>query len=208
MKLLRRPKLAAALAVATDILMLVAAVVLDALRERFPAEYTFDFDIYSLGISTRHPYDLFGIAAAVALVFVTVMAAFVIAGGFVSGSGKVAQRISGGIALIVLSAAVVLFSFFIVRGRQPEQVEYIAYTDESICIVIAEERYSGDVGVLKLFDAQLGGGEARLMATTELNTFANGDTERYEFTWVDTQTLAVSFIDGPNKRDIYVVPQR
>lgn len=206
MKLLRRPVFAAALAVVVDILMLVAAVVLDALRARFGAEYSFNSE--TLEVTAQHPYDYFGIVAALALVFVTVMAAFVIAGGFASGGGKVAQRVCGGIALVVVSAAVVLFSFLVVRGKQPDRIEFIAYTDDTLHLVIAEERYADDLGAAKIYGVDVDSGEARLLVSTDISTFADGNTERYEFVWADAQTLAIGFMDGMTKRVLQFDPYK
>ncbi|MGN0686478.1 MAG: hypothetical protein ACI4KA_00060 [Oscillospiraceae bacterium] len=200
----KRTKLCAAAAAAADILMLAAAVVLDILRPHFAAEYTFDKD--TLAVSASHPYDMFGIIAAAALVFAAVMAAFVIAGGFVSGGKNTAAHIVGGVSLIIISAAVILFSYLVVRGQQPTRTEFIAYTNDTKNIIIAEEKYSDNCGAVKIFSVGEESGPARLLASTDIKEFSNGSTERYTLEWRTNEVLGIRFYDGNTLRALQVVP--
>lgn len=202
MKFLRKPQYAAVIAVVADILMLVAAVILDAVRERFPAEYTFNVD--AISVSSTHPYDMFGIVAASVLVLAVVMSALVIIGGIVNGGKKAAPRITGGIVLLILSAGVIMFSYAVVKGRQPESTEFFAYTDDTLRIVIAEERYEDDLGMMKLFQVNEDTGDAELLTATDITTFANGATDRYNFSWLTEYALRVSFQDGINMRVLQI----
>lgn len=202
MKILRRPKLAAAIAVVADILILAAAVVLDRLRGSFSATYAFDPE--SLAISESHPYDMFGAAAAVVLVLAAVMSAFMIAGAFTSGGSRTAQRITGGVCIMVFSAAAVLCAFMLVNGRRPDSVEYLSYTDDELRIVVAEEHYGESLGVAEFFAVDSDTGEARLLVTTDISTFADGDKERYTLLWTDEGRLGIRFVDGLLTRMIRV----
>ena len=198
MKILRKPQVAFSVAIAADILMLVAAVVLDAVRDKFPIEYT--FTVESIAVNASDPYSFFGIIAALVLVLVVVMSAFIMIGGYISEGKKKAPRIIGGIALLVMSVGLILFSFLVVRGRQPDSIEYIAYTDDTLRIVVAEEKYDEDFGAVKFFKVDENSGSAELLASTDISMFANGDTERYSFAWETNTTLKVVFYDVNSSR--------
>ncbi len=204
MKILRRPMLAAALAAAVDVFMLAAAVVLDLLRDKFSASYSFDLD--SISIATSHPYDMFGIFSAAALVFAAVMAAFIIAGGVTLSREKAVGRIVGGVVLIVASAAVILLAFLVVRGKQPEKVGYYTYTDDTLRIVVVEEQYDENLGAAKFFCVSEDSTEAKLLVSTDISTFANGDKERYTLEWRSDNVLGIKFMDGSKLKVLQVNP--
>ncbi|MBE6902303.1 MAG: hypothetical protein E7478_07490 [Ruminococcaceae bacterium] len=202
MKLLRRPMLAAAIAVAADVVVMAAAVLLDVLRGRFTATYTFDPELVL--ISESHPYDMFGVVVALAMVLAAVMAAFIIAGGFTTGGGKVAQRITGGVLLVAASVAAMMISLMLVGGRRPQQVTYLSYTDDALHIVVAEEKYSEELGVANFFSVNDETGAAELLVATDISTFANDNAERYTLVWTDSDTLGIRFVDGMLTRMIRV----
>ena len=205
MKILRKPQIAASIAITLDILMLAAAMVLSSLRDRFPAEYTYDKE-HKL-ITSSHPYDMFGIIAAAALAVAAVMTAFIIVGAF-SDNKKTSPRIAGGIMLIIFSAAAILFSWLVIRGEQPKDTNYLSYTNNTHRIIIAEEKYRDDYGVAKFFAVNNDSGEARLVASTDITTFTEDNQERYTLQWISDTTLHISFIDGYNGRELSIEPYK
>lgn len=204
MKLLKRPQLAASIAATVDIVMLAAAVVLSYLRGSFATEYSFDAE--KMLINSRHPYDYFGIVAAVALVVAAAMTAFIIAGAVMGDSKKRVPRLVGGAALMILSTAAVLLSWFIVKGQQPQSVEYYPYTDKTMQIVVAEEKYDYAFGVAKFFLVDEDAGTAKLLISTDITTFTGEDTERYKFEWIAEDQLRIVFFDGTYAHEIQIDP--
>lgn len=204
MKLLRKPKLAAGIAVTADILLLAAAVVLSAIRGRFQSEYIYSSD--PVAITASHPYDHFGIAAALVLVLAAVMTAFIVVGAVGKAGKNGTPQLVGGIALIVFSTAAVLFAWLVVRGQQPRSVEYLAYTDETLHIVVMEEQYTDALGAAKVFSVDPDSNSASLLAVTDIAEFADGNEERYALSWVSKDVLKITFIDGFRIRELQLDP--
>lgn len=199
-KIIRRPMIAAGVTVTTDILMLAAAVVLSILRPNFPPEYTCTAE---KTIVSSHPYEFFGIPTAIALVTAAVMSGIIVAGAFASGSKKnTAPRVVGAVALLVISAALILFSALVVRGEQPSDTEFYRYTDELTNIVIAEEHYSG-YGVTRVFRVTGKNEPAELLASADIHEYATGP-ERYNLSWAAADVLLIGFTDGMSARTLQI----
>lgn len=204
----RRPIMAAVIAIIADLLLLAAAIVLNALRGNFSESYTYTQDLVTeyYTIYAHHPFDLFGIPAAVVLVIVAGMSAVIIAGAFVKSSdGKSgAPHIVGACVLLAASVAVVFLSMFVVKGAQPQHRSYLYYTDETMHLTFIEEKYSEDYGALKIFRIHEDCDEAELLAMTDISEFAESN-ERYSLAWIDEDVLQITYADGMNHRSLQLI---
>ncbi len=149
MKLLIKPKIAAAIAIICDLLVLAAAVVLDAVRSKVPASYSFDHIQVRVGVS--HPYEYFGIATAVLLALVAVMTGFVIAGALAGGKAKMVMRLVGAAALLVVSVAVMIFAHFFVCGVPVEDTACFVLNSGDKNIAIQETKYSFGKSMMDIY---------------------------------------------------------
>lgn len=201
-KILRRPMLAAGIAIAADIITLIAAAVLSALRGGIESTYIFTEE---RTVITQHPFDLFGIFAAAALVIVSAMAGLIIAGAFSKGVSekKITPRIAGAAVLLVISAAVILLSLYVSRGEQPVSTEFYYYSDKEMYLTIAEEKYREDYGRVKIYSTDEEQGTAELLASTEITQFAENN-ERYMIEWIANDVLRIVFADGMQHKSLQI----
>lgn len=200
-KILRKPMLVAGIIIAVDIVMLVLAIVLDINRGAFPTSYTFTEEDF---VVASHIYDSFGIVAAIALVITVALSAVMIIGIIgTKRSGKLAAGIIGGALLLAVSVGAVMFSFMWVRGAQPVSSVFYPLTDDTMHLLILEDKYTDDCGTLKIFQYDGGFGELELLAATEITTFSDSH-EDYYMAWLSEDTLAIRFVDGYSVRTLQI----
>ena len=197
-KILRRPMIAAAVAIVIDLAVLVSAVVLDSIRGSFQSEYSYTIDIPAdmYIVTESHPYDISGIFFAVALVIAAVMSAVILIGALSKNrvGQKAVSEVVGAAVLLVISAAVILFSYFIVNGSKPSEMTDYSFTDETLQLIIREEKYSEDEGITKIFLIDDEKESIRLLAMAEISEFAES-AERYSISWVTDNTLYIAYSD-------------
>lgn len=212
MKIFRRPKIAAAIVIVTDLLALVLAAVLNMLRGRIPAEYHFDdVQVY---VEVSHPYELFGIFTALALVVAAAMAGVIIAAAVIGGKEKAASRIVGAVALLVLSAAAILFSHVFVCGLPAKNTYCFVFESEYGDMVAVQERqYTEAFGVTEVFSIETPEHEhhddeehehysVRYLTSTEITEFSKDNT-RYTLDWAG-EDLRIRFYDGNLHRTLQI----
>lgn len=198
-KISRRQKIAIAVMAAADVIMLVLAAILDSLRESIPTEYTLvDGDIIS-----SHPLDRFGIAVAVALALVTVMFAFALVNIISSEDKKRRGKIIGFSVLFAVSVAAVMFSYFWVRGSQPQRTQTYDCTDGSINLLLMEENHSDDFGTLRVFITDQAHDDLALLAATDIHSRSQSSDDYY-IDWVGDTVLRITFLDGVSYRSIQI----
>ncbi|MBQ8172208.1 MAG: hypothetical protein IJZ95_09485 [Oscillospiraceae bacterium] len=205
-KILRRPRTAATIVLATDFVIAATAVVLGTLRSKVSATYTLTGN-GEQPISMSHPYDFFIIAVIIALVIAASMTAFMMIGILSKkNDAKPVPKIIGSAVLLTASVLIILLSFFMVRGDVPVETKYYSYSDSNACIVIAEEKYSDGKGLVKVYMPSLTDNSVKLIATSWLESFAENE-ERYSLSWQNNKTLLrIDFIDGKNARMLQISP--
>ncbi len=214
MKLIRKPIIAAITAVIIDIIMLALAVVLNLLRGKFPAQYSFNET--DVKVEIFHPYDYFGILTAAALAAVIVIAALIIAAALTGAKAKTASRIVGAIILVVLSSGAVLFSHYIVCGIPDTGHICYVFRSEECDLAIQETEYidgTGTVEVFKLTELphdheSLGTAEhehynVTFLAASEIQNFST-DNNRYTLEWDINGRLVIKFKDGMSYRSFNI----
>ncbi len=201
-KLIRRPVLAAVIAIAADILILVAAAVLSAVRDQVPSEYYFTAERI---ITASHPFEYFGIAAAVVIVIAAAMSVLMLISALTisAESKRTAPQITGAVLLLVFSAAAALVSWLIVSGQKSVSEEYYYFTNDELHIVMQEEKYSDTYGVLKIFSTPESEGEAILLASTDISSFGENE-EHYTLEWLSDDVIGVRFSDGMKYRSLQI----
>lgn len=198
-KISRRQKITIIAIAAVDVIMLVLAAILDSLRESFAAEY-----ILSDGdVITSHPLDRFGIAVAVALVLVTVMFAFALINIISSDDKKRSGRIIGFGVLFAASVAVIMFSYFWVRGAQPQRTQTYDCTDGNNYLLLVEENYSDDFGTLRVFITNQAHDDMALLAATDIHSRSESSDD-YAIDWLREGELRIIFLDGDSYRSIQI----
>ncbi len=215
MKLIRKPIISAGVAIATDIIMLALAAVLNILRGRVPASYT--FDPIEVLVIVSHPYDLFGILTAAALAIAAVMSAFIIAAAVTGSKSRAASRMVGAAVLLTVSVAAVLFAHFIVRGQTAEDYACHVFEDGNYKVAIQETKYSEHEGTVEVFllteaahdhDApdtseHTHSYDVRLLAGSEIHTFSDSSDD-YELVGDINENLVVRFMDGDSYRQFNI----
>ena len=210
MKLLTKPRTAAAVMVICDVLVLAAAVILDALRARVPA--TFSFDPSNVEVDVSHPYDLFGIVTAVFLVIAAVMTGFMIAGAVAGSKSKMPMRITGAAVLLIVSAAVVIFSYFFVCGLPIKNTICFVFENNGMNIAVQETEYAFGAGTMDIYrmdetshvhedGSAHSEFEVSHITGVEITEFSSDDT-RYTLDWVLEHDLRVRFFDGDIHRTL------
>ncbi len=207
-KILRRPRLAAAIVIVTDLVIAATAVVLGLLRDKVSAVYTLSGDS-AHPVAMSHPFDFFIIVVIVALVIVAFMAAVMIVGVLSKKNDpKPAPKIAGSVTLLAFSVLIILMAFFMVRGDVPVDTRYYSYSDSNSYIVIAEEEYPDGTGLVRVYMPSLVDNSVKLIATSWLETFAENE-ERYSLTWINNKTmLRIDFKDGKNARMLQITPDQ
>ena len=212
MKLLPKTKTASAVMIICDLLVLAAAVVLDALRGSVPADFSFDPEQVEVVIS--HPYELFGIVTAVLLVVTAVMTGFIIADALTGARTKTAMRFVTAAVLLTVSAAAILFSHFFVCGAPVENRICFVFEDSSagMNIAVQETEYSFGSGTMEIYkleetvhDHEDGTSHAHYEVSyitgTEIHEFST-DASRYTLDWVLDTQLRIRFYDGDVHRTL------
>ncbi len=214
MKLIRKPKIAAAVVIITDIIALALAVLLNMIRGSVPAQYHFD-DI-KVRVEVSHPYDLFGIFTASALVLAAVMTGFIIAAAIAGGKSRMAGRITGASALLVVSAALVLFCHVFVCGFPVRHTSCFVYENENgDMLAIQEKKFFENSGTTEVFritvpphehhedeSGEHDHYEVVYLAATEITQFAS-DATRYTLGDIDGD-LGITFRDGEHYRTLQI----
>ncbi len=200
-KILRKPLITAGIIIAVDVVMLVLAIVLDINRSEFPTSYTFTEENF---VVASHIYDGFGIIAAIALAVTVALSAVMIVGviGTKRGS-KLTVGIIGGALLLAASVVAVMFSFVWVKGPQPVSSVFYPLTDDTMHLLLLEDKYTDNYGTLKIFQYDGGFGELDLLAATEITTFSDSH-EDYYMGWLSEDTLAIRFADGYSVRTLQI----
>lgn len=185
---------------AVDVIMLILAAILDSLRESLPTEYTLTD---SGEIISSHPLDRFGIAVAVALVIVTVMFALALISIINSDDKKRRGKVIGFSVMFAVSAAAVMFSYFWVRGSQPQRTVTYSYSDSNVNLVLMEDSHSSDFGTLRAFITNETHDEIALLAATDIHSRSERK-EDYTIDWVMDGVLRITFLDGDSYRGIQI----
>lgn len=210
MKLLIKPKIAAAIAIICDLLALAAAVVLDAVRSKVPASYSFDH--IQVRVDVAHPYEYFGIATAVLLALAAVMTGFVIAGALAGGKAKMVMRLVGAAALLIVSVAVIIFAHFFVCGAPVEDTACFVLNSGDKNIAIQETKYSFGMSTMDIYTlngemhyhedgAEAHPVEVTHITGTDIMEFSK-DPDRYIVDEVFENELFVRFMDGGTYRTL------
>ena len=200
-KILRKPLITAGIIIAVDVVMLVLAIVLDINRSEFPTSYTFTEENF---VVASHIYDGFGIIAAIALVVTVALSAVMIVGVIATKRGsKLTVGIIGGALLLAASVVAVMFSFVWVKGPQPVSSVFYPLTDDTMHLLLLEDKYTDNYGTLKIFQYDGGFGELDLLAATEITTFSDSH-EDYYMGWLSEDTLAIRFADGYSVRTLQI----
>lgn len=200
MKLIRRPNIAAGIAITADILLIAAATVLHSLRGGIEATYTYTEENT---IVSSHPFDIFGIAAAVVLCIAAVMSAFIIVSAFDKNKdGRVnIPRFVGAALLLIFSMVAALVSSFTAGIIPPYSTKYYHYTDENMSITVMEEWNYLSGGVTSFFDVDKEHGTAELLRSTVISSNID-DEERYKIQWTAENRLRIDFLDGMGYKTI------
>ncbi len=196
----RRQKIAVIVTAATDALMLVAAMVLDAVRDSVPAAYVFEDDG---NITASHPFDRFGFAAAAALVIVTAMFAAALVNIISADVKKRGARIAVFSALFAVSVAAVMFSYLWVRGAKPINTSVYSYTDSRVRLALMEENYTDDFGALTVFAVNEQRDQLALLAATDIHSRSDS-SEDYYIDWIMDGMLRITFLDGDSYRAVQI----
>ncbi len=214
MILIRKPKIAVTAVIVTDIIALALAVLLNILRGSIPAEYHFD-DI-AVRVQVSHPYDLFGIFTAVALVLAAVMTGFVIAAAISGGRSRMASRITMASSMLVISVFVVLFCHVFVCGFPVRHTTCFVYENENgDMLAIQEKKFFENSGTTEVFritvpphehhedeSGEHDHYEVEYLAATEITQFAS-DATRYTLGDIDGD-LGITFRDGEHYRTLQI----
>lgn len=199
-KISLRQRVALIVTAVTDILMLVAAMILDSLRESLPTEYIL---AENGDITAVHPLDRFGIAVALALVIVTVMFAFALVNIINSEDKHRRGKAIGFSLLFALSVTVVMFSYLWVRGSLPQRTVCHNLTDSNVDLVLMEEIHSDDFGTLNIFLTDQHREEIVLLAATNINSYSKSSDDYY-IDWIMDNVLRIRFPDGNGYRSIQI----
>ena len=156
------------------------------------------------------PYGWFGIVAAVLMIAAAAAAALIIAGSLLRGRARgtdLAFEIGAAVLLLAVSAGAAAFSSYIVRGEQPLNTNYAAFSGEDRQLVFAEERYRSE-NLLKIFLANSAenGTPCEMKICVPLNelTADGGFQERYGIYTVAENVARIGFEDGYNYRTIEI----
>lgn len=201
MRILKKPKLIAAVLLVLDMLLLAAALVVDSLRSQFDTVYTLTEDGR---ITASHPLDMFGIVVAAVLL---VAAVLIVLFAMVVISNRHGKKMGSGIAacavLAVFSMGVIIFSHLWVRGAKPAETYYHTYTDHTIKLIITEDDYSDDHAELSVFICNASTGELALLTVTDIVDVMNDDS-RFKLDWIMDRTLRIRFPDGISYRSMQI----
>ncbi len=203
-KFLNNTRLSAGIAIAADFLALIAGIVLNALRSSVPSDYTYTDNGSTYEITVSHQLDVFALIFAVMLIIAAAMSAVMLIGAVTKhrDTKKGIPTIIGAAVLLVVSAAVILFSYFFSHGEAPSRTQQYSFTDEENQLVLLEEQYNG-YGMLRIFLAFAESGEAELLVSTDIAELSESP-ERYEISWVSDTTLTVSFTDKNKSRMLQI----
>ncbi len=214
MKLIRKPVIPATIAVITDLAALVLAVLLNILRGKIPAAYSFDST--NVVVKITHPYDYYGIFTAVALLTVVVMSGLIIAAAISGSKSKAASRGVGAAALLIISVAVVLFSHYVVRGLPAESYTCFVFEDGTDTIAIQETKYIDGTGTNEVFrlcetehdhdnpdTSEHKHYSVELLTGTEIKHFAT-DSTRYTLDYGYSNDIVIRFMDGDSYRSLNI----
>lgn len=194
--LLKKPWLFAGAAFGLDLAMLIAGMVLSAVK--LPTEYTANADI----IERTEPLAFFGVIAASAVALVCVLTGLIICGAFLKR--RRAAQIMGAVGLLVISLAMLGSSAFMAQGSPVKDRYSVSYSDDELRLIIEETKpYFGGCTVSFFLTRTEDEGKAALLAVTDLNEF-NVSSDRYSIVWSDENTITVSFEDGRNYRQLTI----
>ena len=199
--LFRKPYLFAMIMGGLDLLLLIAAAVLNSVRGNFEVSYTYEEPV----ITKHNPLDVFGYGAAAILVLAAVLFAFLLVGILLSrarGRKGAAIKVVGAFLLLVISVAVVFFSWNIVIPQTVGKTTAYCYTDETHELIFTEETYLGGEDLLSIY-LNNNDGTATFIAATELHERSD-NADRYELIWTTVGLLTIRFDDGMNKRTMRV----
>lgn len=209
MKLLMKPKIAAAVIGVCDLILLIAAIVLDAVRAKVPADLS--FDPAQVKVEVSHPYEYFGIATAVFLAIAAVMTGFMIAGALAGTKVKTAARLVGAAVLLIVSVAVIIFAHFFVCGAPVEDTACFVFQNGGVNIAVQETKYSFGSGMMDVYklegDMMLYAGEAASKVSvthitgTGITEFAT-NSSRYTLDEVYDAQMRLRFFDGDIHRTL------
>ncbi len=195
-----RQKIAVIVTAAADALMLIAAMVLDAVRGGVPSDYVLEADG---NITVSHPFDCFGFAAAAALVIVTAMFAAALVNIISSDIKKRGVRIAGFSALFAASVAAVMFSYLWVRGAKPINTSVYNCTDSNMQLALLEENYTDDFGTLTVFAVNEQRDKLALLAATDIHSRSDSSDDYY-IDWIMDGILRITFLDGSSYRAVQI----
>lgn len=205
-KRLKNPFFPAAFIMAADILLLLFAAVVRALRDKFPPVCTYADGV---GISEKCGADTaIMIAAVVGLAAAAALAGFIFAGAALWGreDGSTGLRVVTGAVMLGLSAAAACFSMYVVRGEQPSASEYSGFIDgRGHVVIIVEEEYSKE-NILKVYLLDDEQNEAfRLTALPLMERTQGSDFDsRYNLSWITEEVLTLGFVDGGAYRSLSI----
>lgn len=195
-----RQKVAVIVIAIIDVFMLIAAVVIDALRDSVPVQYVLEEDG---SITASHLFDFFGFTVAGALVIITAMFAAALVNIIGSEDKKRGTRIAGFSALFAASVAVVMFSYLWVRGAKPINTSVYSYTDSNMQLALMEENYTDDFGTLTVFAVDEHHEKLALLAATDIHSRSESSDDYY-IDWVMDGMLRITFLDGYNYRSVQI----
>ena len=198
-KRLKNPFFPAAFIMAADILLLVAAAVLRALRGGFTTAFA-----YAEGAGIT---ESCGADTAIMIAAVIALAAGAALWGREDGSA--ALRVITGAVMLCLSAAAAGFAVYAVRGEQPAESEYSGFIDgRGRVVIIVEEEYR-EGNMLKVY--RLDGEQEnayRLTALSLKERTQEGDFDsRYHLSWLSDGLLTLTFTDGGAYRSLTIPAQ-
>lgn len=202
-KILRNPFIPAATAVALDLLMLAAAVLIHIFSAKLPRTYFFEN-----GGITKHCFtDYFGAITAAVIGICVLMSALIIVSGIMKkrsdgGSAAMYSAISMGAGLLALSSAICVFAMNFAGGKTPESTSYYGYTNDTAHILFAEEKYP-DGNTLCIYNVNEENGDAVMLVQTELIELSDSD-ERYKLSDISENVLYVAFSDGGRYRTLQI----
>ena len=199
-KLLRRPKLAAFVIIALDMLLLLICVILSMLESAIGVIYETDAN---LNITVQSPFWYFGIVAAVIVVIQAGFTAVMIIANF--NSGQRGQLWPVNLAAAVLMSISALFAMLSVELliHDFDEVYSYAYTDNSKKIVLMERRRAV-IGECTLVIFKVDGETPYRAATIPLRE-VGGTSDRFGLEWVEDDELCISFEDGYNFRYVNIL---
>lgn len=196
----RRQKIAVIVIAAADALVLIAAMVLDLLRDSVPTAYALEADG---NITASHPFDRFGFVAAAALVIVASMYAAALVNIISSDSKKRGARIAGFSALFAVSVAAVMFSYLWVRGAKPINTSIYSCTDSNMQLALLEENYTDDFGTLTVFAVNEEQNKLAVLAATDIHSRSDSGDD-YSIDWIVDGVLRIMFLDGVSYRSVQI----